>query len=231
MGLMIDASNTAAGAVLQQFDKNRWVPLGFYSEKFSPAQMKYSTFGRELTAMKLAVQYFRHMLEGRKFAIYTDHKPLTHAMSSSPNSRLPHEDRYLQFISEFTSDIRHISGQSNTVADALSRTEAISTPTPIDYEAIAAAQETDSELRNLLNSSTALKLELRKTPLASLPLYCDTSCNKVRPYITPQHRQTVLQYVHGLAHPGLRSTRRLVADRFVWKNMNHFRHRMVTVIC
>lgn len=221
LGLMIDASNTAAGAALQQFDSSRWVPLGFYSEKFSPAQMKYSTFGRELTAMKMSVQYFRHMLEGRKFIIYTDHKPLTHAMSSRPNSRLPHEERYLQFISEFTSDIRHISGQFNVVADALSRTEAISTPTPIDYEAIAAAQDSDSELQSLLSSkSTSLKFEMRKTPFAARALYCDTSGSKVRPYIPPQYRQFIMNCVHSLAHPGVRTTRRLVADRFVWKNMN-----------
>lgn len=220
LSLLIDASNTAAGAVLQQFNGSNWVPLGFYSEKFSPAQVKYSTFGRELTAMKLSVQYFRHMLEGRRFVIYTDHMPLTHALASSPSSRLPHEERYLRFISEFTNDIRHISGQFNVVADALSRTETISLPTPIDYDKIAADQVDDNELKSLLGSRCALKLELRQTTLASKPLYCDVSQNKVRPYVPPQHRDVVLRHVHGLAHPGVRSTRHLLADRFVWKNMN-----------
>lgn len=220
LSLLIDASNTAAGAVLQQLDGEHWNPLGFYSEKFSPAQLKYSTFGRELTAMKMSVQYFRHLLEGRKFIIFTDHKPLTTALTSSPNSRLPHEERYLQYISQFTSDIRHISGQLNVVADALSRIEAINIPTTIDYETIAKDQQEDTELKHLLLTSTSLKLEPRKTSLASTPLYCDVSQNKVRPYIPLQHRQAVLKHIHGLAHPGIRSTRRLVADRFVWKNMN-----------
>lgn len=220
LSLLIDASNTAAGAVLQQLDEGRWNPLGFYSEKFSPAQLKYSTFGRELTAMKMSVQYFRHLLEGRKFIIFTDHKPLTTALTSSPNSRLPHEERYLQYISQFTSDIRHISGQLNVVADALSRIEAITVPAIIDYETIAIDQQCDVELQQLLSTSSSLKLEPRKTSLASVPLYCDVSQNKVRPYIPLQHRQAVLKHIHGLAHPGIRSTRRLVADRFVWKNMN-----------
>ena len=77
MGLMIDASDTAAGAVLQQNVDEAWQPLGFFSQKFSPSQKKYSVFGRELTAMQLAVKYFRHLLEGRDFTIYTDHRPLT----------------------------------------------------------------------------------------------------------------------------------------------------------
>lgn len=77
LALMIDASNNAAGAVLQQQSGSAWQPLGFYSEKFSNSQRNYSTFGRELTAMKMAVKYFRYFLEGRKFCILTDHKPLT----------------------------------------------------------------------------------------------------------------------------------------------------------
>lgn len=220
LSLLIDASNTAAGAVLQQFADGQWNPLGFYSEKFSPSQQRYSTFGRELTAMKMAVQYFRHMLEGRRFVIFTDHKPLTTALTSSPNSRLPHEDRYLRYISEFTNDIRHISGQHNVVADALSRIEAVAAPSPIDYGQIVADQTNDSELQRLLSSSTGLKIELRQTPLTPKPLYCDTSQGKVRPYIPPQHRQLVLQHIHGLAHPGIRSTRRMVTDRFVWTHIN-----------
>lgn len=219
MALMVDASSTAAGAVLQQFSNGGWKPLGFYSSKFSPAQQKYSTFGRELTAMKMAVQYFRHLLEGRTFTIYTDHHPLTHALSSNSSARLPHEDRYLQFISQFTSDIRHISGKDNVVADTLSRVDSL-VVAPINFSTVAADQLNDIELQGLLRSSS-LKLEKRNLPTCAVPVYCDVSIEgKVRPYIPPQHRQTVLNTVHGLAHPGARATRRLVADRFVWEGMN-----------
>lgn len=96
LALLIDASNTAAGAVLQQYSKGSWQPIGFYSEKFANSQKNYSTFGRELTAMKMAVKHFRYFLEGRQFCILTDHKPLTHAMGTNSSSRLPHEDRYLR---------------------------------------------------------------------------------------------------------------------------------------
>lgn len=64
LGLFVDASNTAAGAVLQQFSNGIWQPLGFYSEKFTSGQRNYSTFGRELIAIKMSVRYFRHALAG-----------------------------------------------------------------------------------------------------------------------------------------------------------------------
>jgi hypothetical protein len=40
-------------------------------------QVKYSAFGRELLA---CVDGFWHLLEGRQFTIYTDHKLLTYAL-------------------------------------------------------------------------------------------------------------------------------------------------------
>lgn len=199
LGLMIDASNTAAGAVLQQFIGGGWKPLGFYSEKFAPAQQKYSTFGRELAAMKTAVRYFRHLLEGRTFTIFTDHNPLTHALTSNSPARLPHEERHLQYISQFTQDIRHISGKDNVVADALSRVDTISTPSVINFEDVAADQVGDTELQSLLQSPS-LKFEQRPFTGKGVQLYCDVSVDgKVRPYIPLPHRRRVLETLHGLS--------------------------------
>jgi hypothetical protein len=46
-----------------------------------PAQAKYSAFDRELLACCAGIRHFRFMLEGRQFAIFTDHKPLTYSLS------------------------------------------------------------------------------------------------------------------------------------------------------
>ena len=82
-------------------------------------RMKYSAFDRELLAVFLSIRHFRHMLEGRPFAVWTDHKPLCGALSSSAE-KSPRQTRHLYYISEFSSDIRHVSGEANVVADALS---------------------------------------------------------------------------------------------------------------
>ncbi|BHF60333.1 hypothetical protein SprV_0100329700 [Sparganum proliferum] len=121
ISLMVDASNVAVGAVLQQSLPDSTVPLAFFSKELSKAETRYSTFGRELLAAYLAVRHFRHLLEGREFTIFTDHKPLTFAMNSHSDKLSPREIRLLDYISQFTSDIRDIDGSWNEVADALSR--------------------------------------------------------------------------------------------------------------
>jgi hypothetical protein len=122
LSLVTDASATHIGGVLQQKRRgSTWRPLGFFSQKLSPAQARYSAFDRELLAVYEAILHFRHMLEGRSFVIFTDHLPLVGALSrvSDPNS--DRQRRQLSFITEFSTEIRHISGPSNVVADALSR--------------------------------------------------------------------------------------------------------------
>ena len=154
--MVTDASTTAMGAVLQQRVQDIWQPLAFFSRKLSPAQQKYSTYDRELLAIYEAVRYFHHMLEARHFTILTDHKPLTFAFHQKRDKCSPRQFNHLDFISQFSTDIRHISGQDNIVADTLSHVEVITAP--VSHDALAAAQVDDEELRTLLVSTTALQL-------------------------------------------------------------------------
>ncbi|KAI5735945.1 hypothetical protein M8J77_007226 [Diaphorina citri] len=79
LSLVSDASDHVVGATLQQLVNKEWQPLAFFSRKLSTAEKKYGTYDRELLAIYLAVKHFLHMIEGRVFTIYTDHKPLTFA--------------------------------------------------------------------------------------------------------------------------------------------------------
>jgi hypothetical protein len=83
LALVTDASNTAIGAVLQQRKETEWQPLAFFSKKLNQSQQKNSPYDRELLAIYEAVRYFRHMLEARVFTVFTDHKPITFAFSTS----------------------------------------------------------------------------------------------------------------------------------------------------
>lgn len=120
LAIMADASNNCVGGVLQIKVGSHWRPLGYFSKKFNDVQLKYSTYDRELLAVYLSVQHFRYMVEGRPFVIYTDHKPLVYAFSKKPSDKeTPRRIRQLMFISEFTTDIRHINGSDNIPADTL----------------------------------------------------------------------------------------------------------------
>ena len=87
----------------------------------STAELWYSTFDRELLAAYAAVRHFRFLLEGSRFILLTDHKPLVMAMKrvSPPTSN--RVGRHFAYVSEFTTDLRYIEGERNLVADALSR--------------------------------------------------------------------------------------------------------------
>jgi cleavage and polyadenylation specificity factor subunit 1 len=111
-------------------------PSPFSPEKLNPAQQKYSAHNRELLPIYEAVNHFRHMLEARQCIIFTDHKSITYTFQQKRDKCSPRQFNHLDFVTQFTTDIRHISGQGNVVADALSPIESVTAPP--SYDALAA---------------------------------------------------------------------------------------------
>jgi RNase H-like domain found in reverse transcriptase len=82
ISVVTNASSTHVGAVLQQRRSGgAWRPLGFFSRKLNTAESHYSAFDRELLAVYSSLLHFRHMLEGRRFTVFTDHKQLVGALT------------------------------------------------------------------------------------------------------------------------------------------------------
>ena len=119
--LYTDASNTHIGGVLQQVSGSGLQPLAFFSRKLSPTEQRYCTFDRELLGAYAAIKHFRFLLEGRIFTLFTDHKPLTNSLHQIDTACPERHQRQLAFIAEFTSDVRHVPGEQNIIADFLSR--------------------------------------------------------------------------------------------------------------
>lgn len=214
ISLTTDASNTAIGAVLQQYKGRSWQPLAFFSRKLSPSQQKYSPYDRELLAIYESIKYFRHMVEATNFVIYTDHKPICFSFHTRKENCTPRQYRYMDYIAQFTTDIRHISGKDNIVADTLSRVEELESP--IDYSRLAKAQESDTELKTLRHDDNSLRLEKLRLPGTNIEVYCDVSSDNPRPFITKALRRQVFENLHSLSHPGANATAKLVAQRYVW---------------
>jgi hypothetical protein len=153
------------------------------------------------------------MLEARHFTIFTDHKPLVFAFQQKRDYCSPRQFNQLDFISQFTTDIRHIPGQ-DVVMDALSRVEVITAP--ITPDALASAQDKDDELQTLLGSDTALQLTKLLIPGTSVELFCNTSSTTPRPYVPPPLRRQVFESLLSLSHPGIKASAKLVSQHFVW---------------
>ncbi|GFY33088.1 3'-5' RNA helicase YTHDC2 [Trichonephila clavipes] len=214
LSLCTDASDFAVGAVLQQLENERWKPIAFYSKKLNETQTRYSTYDRELLGIYLSVKHFKHLLEGNDFVIYTDHKPLTFAFKQKNEKASPRQQRQHQYISEFSCNIQHVLGKDNVVADALSRIHSIS---EINFEEIAEEQTTDEELQILLHNNS-LKFKPSTLP-SGKKLWCDISTQKIRPYIPQKFRFQIFQLIHGLAHPGIKSTVKLMIEKYVWSDI------------
>ena len=54
----------------------------------------------------------------------------------------------------------------------------------------------------------------------NVTIVCDTSNGRLRPIVPINQRRRVFQSLHGIAHPGVRATRRLIAARFTWKGLS-----------
>ena len=218
--IISDASDTAVGAVLQQHIGGAWCPIAYFSKKLKPRETRYSTFDRELLGVYLAVKHFRHFVEGRTFHILTDHKPLTYALSTPSDRHTPRQIRHLDYISQFTTDIRYVCGSSNAAADALSRITAnglqTDKPPVIDFEEMATAQKQDAELLKLWLSSSSLTFKDVTLPTSASTIVCDISMGVPRPVVPPSLLRTVFNSLHSLSHPGVRAIQRLVTVRYVW---------------
>lgn len=114
--LTTDASNYALGAVLSQLNR----PIIFISRTLNKTERNYATNEKEALAIIWALKHLRNYIYGvNDLTIYTDHQPLTFAISANnPNLKIK---RWKAMIEESGAKIIYRPGKQNVVADALSR--------------------------------------------------------------------------------------------------------------
>ena len=107
-----DASDYQLGAVIMQENK----PIAFYSRKLNTAQKNYTTGEQELLSIVETLKEFRNILFGQNVTVHTDHLNLLY--SKMPSARIV---RWRLMLEEFGPKFVHVKGESNVVADTLSR--------------------------------------------------------------------------------------------------------------
>ena len=221
--LVTDASDVAIGAVMEQWHEECWRPIAFYSKALKGPEMKYSAYDRELLAIKQALQHFRHIIEGLPndlFHIATDHKPLTTGKNfnttSQNKTQLNRIERTWEYIGEITTDIRHISGKNNPVADALSRNN-INTVHMEPLLNIISKEQEKAEMRPQNGIPWPEHWKVQKHFHVTLTV--DTRANTPRPVVPDAVTKMVFENIHGIAHQGVKATRRAISSSFVWPSM------------
>ncbi|GBO33893.1 Transposon Ty3-I Gag-Pol polyprotein [Araneus ventricosus] len=224
LSLWVDASDVAIGGTLSQLSQGKWEPIAFFSMKLNKSQQKWSTYDRELFSIYSAIRKFKHMLEGREFQIYTDQKSLIYAFKQNPDKCSPMQLRHLDFISQYSTDMWHVQGSQNIVADALSRIEVDSiTKSPIlNFKEFARVQKDDSDIQKFLhNDASSLQLELKPCQTSNCNLLCDISTGVPRPFVPTSFRKLIFDHLHNLAHPGIAASTKLISARYVWPGMKY----------
>ena len=131
----------------------------------------------------------------------------------------PRETKHLDYVLQFTSNIRFIKGCENVPADAMSRginalLLVCGLPTFVEE------QTKDQQLQQLLqDNTTSLKLSKTHVPSTDLETVCDTSTRRLRPFVPETLRKALFSSMHDFLHLGANASIRLVSDRFVWPRM------------
>ena len=248
-----DASKSFAGATLEQETScNGKVirrPLAFFSKRLPMTTKTRSTFNRELCALRMACQQFRHRIRGRKLIIYTDNSSLTHALTNSSGTHSPVEMGWIAEIKEYAPVVCHIRGALNTVPDFLSRPEEplssqserkqentniesthqvaslvtptrTPTPTPLSPDLIAWAQQGDcQDIQPPAGHVINVKEIANPDDTLRAITGVEDSCGIFRPYVPANLRPLIFYSMHNPAHLGGHKTYEAVSSQYHWPSL------------
>ena len=118
----VDASEVGVGAILSQRSQhdNSVHPCAYFSRTLSPAERNYDVGDREPLAIKLALEEWRHWLEGAEqpFVVWTDHKNLLYIQQTKRRNARP--ARWSVFYNRFNYTRTYRPGSKNIKLDAFS---------------------------------------------------------------------------------------------------------------
>ena len=235
-----DASDYQLGSVITQDEQ----PIAFFSRKMNPAQRKYTTIEKELLSISETLKEYKTMLKGQKIKIFTDHKNLTYPSTDFQSDRVL---RQRLLIDEFGAEIIYIKGESNVVADALSRLETgavipmqvqnehkipeailnrrvyknLCDDFPMRFDELATAQLQDEGIRSLVNNEPE---KIDKQYFGGIELFVvrgQGPQSKEWKIAVPKAKiQAILDWYHGsINHPGATRTYATISQHFHWKGI------------
>ena len=234
--VIVDASDEAVGAILQQDIGKGLQPVCYFSKRLSSAERNYSIRDKELLAQVLAVEHWRVYLAGQPFTLFTDHLSL--ASLDRQELRSPRLARWAQRLAEFDFTVKYVKGEANA-ADGLSRIP-VNAATSISMPATVSAPIADAEelqelrkeayFRDILDalqtppltSSIAMQQRVARFSLVRDRLLITDGQGRQRLCIPHRSRAFYLHEFHdsmGGGHQGAERTYEAMVSRVFWPNM------------
>ncbi|TMD69294.1 MAG: DDE-type integrase/transposase/recombinase [Chloroflexi bacterium] len=239
-----DASDYASGAhISQKDDQGKLHPVAFMSRKFSPAELNYQIYDKELLAIVVACEEWRVYLEGAKFPItvYTDHENLVYFTTTKKLNR--RQVRWWETLSSLDLKILHRPGRENTQADALShRPDHLEGVKPVSHAilrqdgevfiinqhafatfTLTSDKELEAEIITAYENDTMAKAIKEKTPeqfqvtpegLILFKNLIYVAGDKLRKQILHDHHDTP-----GSGHQGVEKTLDRISQSYYWPGL------------
>ena len=210
-----DASDTGVGAVLSQRSPSdhKLHPCAFFSRRLSPPERNYDVGNRELLAVKLALEEWRHWLEGAEhhFIVWTDHRNLAYIQSAKRLSS--RQARWALFFGRFNFSLTYRPSSQNVKPDALSRLYFPENPST-GPENILPPTCIIGTLTWEVESAVRLVQRQQPDPSTGPP-------NRL--FVPDAVRSRVLVWAHSsrfTCHPGINRTLDFIRRRFWWSTMD-----------
>ncbi len=243
--LIVDASTgTSAieggmGAILCQIDKHgRFQAISYASKQLIKHEKNYSPFLLEMDAVVWAMEYYQEHLRGRRFILYTDHKPLETLGTLHTKTM----NRLQLAMMDFDFEIRYKKG-SEMPADFLSRSFTINNNPENKIYALSALDIDWAHEQQKDNLSTLIKESLNKEWTYRFPMLewykkAEKLANmavlrnnviwikkegKRMIYVPYARRRDLLFAVHGdllTGHDGVQKCKERLQECYFWLNMD-----------
>lgn len=113
-----DASDYAIGGFITQIQEGEERPILFLSRRLTDTEARYAVIEKEMLAIMNTILNAHVYLSGKDFIVRTDHKPLLSMLKTGDNKRV---ERMKMRLMEYNYVVEHIAGETNVVADSLSR--------------------------------------------------------------------------------------------------------------
>ena len=225
------------------------------SRSLSPTESRYSTTELECMAIYYAVKDSAFYLQGCKFEVVTDHKPLVGTfakpLSDIENARLL---RFREKLLHFNFTVTYVPGKLHLIADALSRAPVFGPEEDRELAAnvvIVNRIAVDPILQSLYDHAQkdnsykqVVKMIENDLPFANLPpthearllknVWHDLSVldsvllvyDDSRIIIPKQARPAILEKLHQ-SHSGITKTRQLARELYYWPHMSNDIKQMI----
>lgn len=207
-----DASDVAVGAVLLQVLEGIRRPIAFFSKKLSPTQQRYAPTEKECLGVILAIEKFRHYVEGSRFTVITDAQSLIWLKQISAEGGSAKLIRWALKLQQYDFDLLYRKGALNVTADAMSRAVNVVGIKDIEYEKLKKdiiSNEVDYKNFKVVNGKIY--------KLVSSRLGDSRFEWKYVPEVT--ERIQLMQDAHDEAHFGRFKTLRKLQERYYWPRM------------